>query len=312
MGPSNDVIIRPLKIGLERSVDAAIIYIDGMVNKNLINQDILRPLMFHVQVIDQQPDLKISHLIDFIQSSVVTVGDINPLTTISEVVASALSGNTIIVIDGAQQALSIDVRGWNSRNIEEPKNEVSLKGAKVSFVETLRVNTSLIRRRIRDPRLTFESMQIGERSKTDVTIAYVKGITKDSLITEIKQRLQRIHTDAILDAGYIEQFIEDSSISLFPTVGNTERPDVAAAKILEGRAAILVDGSPIVLTVPLLFMEGFQNPDDYYARPYFASLVRWFRLLAFILSVNLPGFYVSLMSYHQEMFPPALLVSVAT
>jgi spore germination protein KA len=154
-------------------------------------------------------------------------------------------------------------------------------------------------------------MQIGERSKTDVLVTYIKGITPDNLIEEINQRLKRINTDAILDVGYIEQFIEDSATSLFPTIGNSERPDVVAARILEGRAAIFVDGSPMALTMPFLFIEGFQSPEDYYARPFFSSFMRWVRLLGFLLSIYLPGIFVSLKTFHPELFPTQLLISVA-
>lgn len=311
LGQSSDVIIRDMKISSNSNVDAAVIYIDGLVDRDLLNHDILQPLMFNLQLIKDNISKNHSSLIDFIKSSVLTVGQITGTEDIDQVISDVLIGHTAILVEGATQALLIDAKGWESRNIDESKNEVSIRGPKESFTETMRTNTALLRRKIRDPRLTFQSLQIGKRSKTDVSVAYIKGITPDNLIEEIKQRLKRIDTDAILDAGYIEQFIEDNPTSLFPTVGNTERPDVVAARILEGRAAILVDGSPMALTVPFLFIEGFQNPDDYYARPFFSALVRWVRLLSFLISVYLPGIFVSLKSFHPELFPTQLLVSVA-
>lgn len=311
LGQSNDVIIRRVKIGSDRNVDAAVVYIDGLIDRNLVNHDILRPLMLNLQLINEKVELNFSNIIEFIQSSVVTVGQIKTVTDVNQMVAAILSGHTVLLLEGVAQALDIDAQGWSQRGIEEAKNEVSIRGPKDSLNETMRTNTALLRRKIRDPNLTFENLEIGKRSKTDVLVVYIKGLTKESLVAEIKHRLDAIDIDAILDAGYIEQFIEDSPISLFPTVGNTERPDVMAARILEGRVAILVDGSPMALTVPLLFMEGFQNPDDYYARPYYATFVRCLRLLAFVLSVTLPGLYVALMSFHQELFPTPLLISVA-
>lgn len=311
LGPSRDVIIREMKISSSDNVDAAVVYIDGLVDRNLLNQDILQPLMFNLQLIKDNVSQNHSGLLDFIKSSVLTVGQITETEDSNKVVSEVLAGHTAVLVDGVTQALLIDAKGWEVRGIEEPKNEVSIRGPKESFTETLRTNTALLRRKIRDPRLTFECIQIGERSKTDVSVAYIKGITPDNLIAEISQRLKRIDTDAILDAGYIEQFIEDSPTSLFPTVGTSERPDVTAARILEGRAAILVDGSPMALMVPFLFIEGFQNPDDYYARPFFATLVRWVRFLGFFLSIYLPGIFVSLKAFHPELFPTPLLVSVA-
>ena len=311
LGSSNDVIIRDMKISSDSNVDAAVIYIDGLVDRGLLNHDILRPLMFNLQLIKDNLSHNHTSLIDYIKSSVLTVGQITVVQDIDIVISKVLTGHIAILAEGVTRALLIDAKGWETRRIEEPKNELSVRGSKESFTETLRTNTALLRRRIRDPRLTFESLQIGERSKTDVSIAYVKGITPESLIEEINQRLQRIDTDSILDVSYIEQFIEDSPSSLFPTVGSSERPDVVAARILEGRAAILLDGSPVALVVPFLFIEGFQNPDDYYARPFFATLIRWVRLLGYLLSIYLPGIFVSLKTFHPELFPTQLLISVA-
>ncbi len=311
LGHSSDVIMHKMKLGAHGNLDAAIIYIDGLVERNLVNQDVLRPLMYHMQMAEDNTQRKPSNLLEFIQTNVLTTADTAPLKDITAVSDTVLAGNTAILMAGVNQALIINLRGWETRSLEEAKNESAIRGPRVGFNETLRTNTALLRRIIRDPRLTFDSLEIGERTKTNVSVVYIKGIAKDSLIEEVKQRLMRINTDAILDIGYIEQFIEDSPSSLFPTIGNSERPDVAAARILEGRAAILVDGSPFALTVPMLFIEAFQSPEDYYARPYFSSAVRWLRFLAFELSIYLPAVYVALMTYHQELFPTPLLITVA-
>ncbi len=311
LGESNDVIIREMKIGPNLNIDAAIVYIDGLVDRNLINHDILQPLMFNLPLIRNNISQKHASLIEFFKSTVLTVGQITESEDMSRIISDVLSGNIAILAEDTAEALLIDAKGWEKRGIEEPSNEVSIRGPKESFTETLRTNTALLRRKIKDPRLTFQNLQIGERSKTFVTVVYIKGITSEDLITEINQRLSRIDTDDILDVGYIEQFIEDAPKSLFPTVGQSERPDVTAAKLLEGRVAILVDGSPMALTMPYLFIEGFQNPDDYYARPFFASTIRWVRMLGFLLSIYLPGLFVSLSAFHPEMFPTQLLVSVA-
>ena len=223
LGQSSDVIIRDMKINSNSNVDAAVVYIDGLVDRDLLNRDILQPLMFNLQLIRDNVSQNRSNLIDFIKSSVLTVGQITETEDIDRVISEVLSGHIAILAEGVTRALLIDAKGWKERSIEEPKNEVSIRGPKDSLTETLRTNTALLRRKIRDPRLTFESLQIGERSKTDVAVAYIKGITPDNLIEEINQRLKRIDTDAILDVGYIEQFIEDSPASLFPTVGISER-----------------------------------------------------------------------------------------
>ena len=311
LGQSSDIIIREMKIGSDAKVDAAIIYVDGLVDKDVINRDILQPLMFNLQLVKDKVGQNHSSLLGYIKSSVLTVGQIEADCNIDSVIGRVMTGYTAILAQGSTQALVIDTKGWEKRGIESPTNEISMRGPKDSFTETMRINTALLRRKIRDPHLTFERLQIGQRSKTDVAVAYIKGIAPDNLIEEINQRLKRIDTDAILDIGYIEQYIEDSPSSLFPTVGASERPDVVTARILEGRAAILVDGSPMAITVPFLFIEGFQNPDDYYARLFFSTLVRGIRLLGFLLSVYLPGIYVALKSFHPELFPTPLLITVA-
>ncbi|MDV3429294.1 MAG: spore germination protein, partial [Bacillota bacterium] len=165
--------------------------------------------------------------------------------------------------------------------------------------------------RIKSPDLIFKTLKIGSRTKTSVCIVYIKGIVNPKLIDEIYKRLNRINTDAILESGYIEQFIEDAPYSIFPTVGNTEKPDTSAAKILEGRACILVDGTPFALTVPLLFIEGFQSAEDYYSRPYFASLLRILRFTCFFISTLAPATYVMLTTFHQELIPTTLLFTMA-
>lgn len=169
----------------------------------------------------------------------------------------------------------------------------------------------MLRRKLSDPGLTFETFQVGQRTKTDTCIAYLKGVADPKLITEIKQRLQRIDTDGILSAGALEEFVEDVPLSIFSTVGYTERPDVVCGKLLEGRAAILVDGTPMVLTVPFLFVENFQTPDDYSFRPMLGSLIRWMRYVAFGISILLPALYVALTAFDQELIPTQLLITMA-
>jgi spore germination protein KA len=154
-------------------------------------------------------------------------------------------------------------------------------------------------------------MVVGRRTKTNVSIAYINGLAKPELISEVKKRIKAIVTDSILESGYIEQFIEDSPGSIFSTIGYTEKPDVAAAKILEGRVAVIVDGTPFVLTAPYLFLESFQAAEDYYFRPYFASLVRIIRIFGFIITVLAPAFYVAVTTFHHELIPTDLLITFA-
>ncbi len=308
LGKSPDIIIREFNFGQKEAISAAIIYIDGLTDKSQIDRDILSPLLAEAKKTDSfLPE----NLLTLVQRKVIPVGEVKIKSNIDKIVDSILSGNTVLLIEGIDESLIISTQGWEKRAIEEPASEVVVRGPREGFTETLRTNTSLIRRKIHNSNLTFEVMSIGKRTNTDVCIAYIKGIADDKLITEIKRRLKRINTDSILESGYIEEFIEDAPFSIFPTIARSERPDTVAGKLLEGRAAILVAGTPFVLTVPILFIEVFQSPEDYYSRAYYGSLVRWVRYIAFVLSTLLPAIYVSLLSFHQELIPTPLLVTLA-
>jgi len=311
MGSSPDIIVRRFKTGLPGQVDAATIYIDGLADKAAINENILRPLVFEARLTGGDEELAEEDPVELIKGRILTLGDIQRIDSLGEVVDAVFAGDTALLVEGVCAALILSTKGWQIRGIDEPKTEAVVRGPRECFIENLRTNTALLRRRIRDPKLTYETVRVGKRTKTSVCVAYLKGVTNDRLVKEIKRRLNRIATDAVLESGYVEQYIEDAPLSPFATIANSERPDVVAAKILEGRAAIIVDGSPIVLTVPMLFVESFQAPDDYYSRPYFATVVRWIRYAAFALSVLSPAVYVALVAFHQELIPTPLLISVA-
>lgn len=309
-GKSNDIVIREFIFGNKKKINAAIIFVVGMTSKAIINENIIRPLMYDSHLFDDE-NLSSANDIDTIKKTMISVGDVSKTSSLDEIINSCLSGDTIFLIDGSREALLISAKGWETRGVDEPKTESVVRGPREGFSETLRTNTTLLRRKIKDPALTFEPMKIGERTKTDICIAYVDGIVNPQLVEEIRRRLNRIRTDSILESGYIEQFIEDAPFSIFSTVGNSEKPDIVAAKLLEGRAAIMVDGTPFVLTVPMLFIEGFQSAEDYYSRPYFASFVRLLRFLSFTITILAPATYVILTSFHQELLPTSLLLTMA-
>jgi spore germination protein KA len=306
---SNDIIIREFCFGNESQVHAALVFIDGMVNKGIINANIVKPLIYDTHLIKSQAlnenDIK------FIRRSLLAVGDVNEKAGFDKLIASLLYGNAIFLLDGSDSFLDIDAKGWETRAIEEPKIEQTVRGPREGFTETLRTNTSMLRRKIHNPNLVFEQMILGKRTHILVCLAYVKGVAPPALVEEVKRRLKLIKTDDILESGYIEQFIEDAPYSPFATVGNSEKPDRVAAKILEGRVAILVDGTPFVLTVPSLFIESFQAAEDYYSRPYYASLVRFIRFIAFMITLLAPGLYVALESFQPELVPTPLLLTMA-
>jgi spore germination protein KA len=312
LGSSPDIVIRYFKINAKKKIQAAVIFIDGLVDKQVINNHILRPLMGLADKSNLPGTITAADTKELVRSELLTAGDLKCTEIVSKVVEGVLSGNAVLLLDGLPEAFLVDANGGEKRGIEEPSSEVVVRGPKEGFTETIRDNIALLRRKLRNPNLTFENLRVGRQSQTEVSIAYLKGITGDSLITEIRNRLQRIDTDAILESGYIEQLIEDAPFSPFPTIANSERPDVVAAKILEGRAAIMVDGTPFVLTVPMLFIESFQTPDDYNARFLYATLLRWTRYVAFAFSVLSPAVYVALVTFHQELIPTPLFITMVS
>lgn len=197
------------------------------------------------------------------------------------------------------------------RGLEEPSSQTVVRGPKEGFTETLRINTSLIRRRIKNTNLWIETLSVGEKTQTDVALLYIKGIANDKIIQEVRNRMNKINIDAILESGYIEELIQDESYTIFPTIHNTERPDAACGSLLEGRIIIMVDGTPFVLIVPALFIEFFQSSEDYYQRADISTLLRLLRFLCLFLALLTPSAYIAVTTFHQEMLPTRLLISLA-
>lgn len=308
---ARDLVVREFTIGAEQEFHACLVYLDGLVDKDMVNTHIMKSLMLDVRLTPPDQVIGKSAALRLIEQSALSISHTKKTENYGQVIDSILNGDAVVFIDGTNTALIAETRGWEGRTVTEPITEVVVRGPREGFTETLSVNISLLRRKIRTPRLKLESLTLGQQTKTPVCLAYIKGIANDQIIAEVRRRMERIDIDAILESGYIEQLIEDAPASIFPTVGNTEKPDVAAAKLLEGRVAILVDGTPFALTVPYLLIEAFQVAEDYYSRPFFATVVRWLRFTAFFIAISLPAWYVALATFHQEMIPTLLMIPMA-
>jgi spore germination protein KA len=223
-----------------------------------------------------------------------------------------MEGISIIMLQGCTVAISANTAGGDHRAVEEPSSQTVVRGPKEGFTENINTNLSLLRRRIKSPALRVVYRQIGRQTRTHVAVVYMKDIAKDSVVQEIMSRLDRIDTDAILDSGYIEEFIQDAPFTPFPTVQNTERPDAAAGGILEGQVAIIVDGTPFVLLAPATFIRFLQSSEDYYQRFDIASFLRLIRYGSFFASMLLPSLFIAVTTFHQEMLPTPLLISLAS
>lgn len=312
VGESADVIIREIKIGHEGKIKVGIIYTDGLSNSEYLQNFIMETLMIDIKQTDIEDFLTAdSPILRLLKDSALTVGELMDVSDFDQLFTSLLSGDVIVLLDGFSSGFIIGNKYWAGRGVTEPTAQTVIRGPREGFSENLRVNTALVRRIIKDPNLWMISKKVGRRTKTNIAIMYVNGVAEQKVVDEVCNRIGRIDIDGILESANIEEFIQDSQFTLFPTVFNTERPDTVAAALLEGRIAILVDGTPFVLIVPALFIQFFQSSEDYYQRAVMASLVRLLRFVAFGISILVPALYISLITFHHEIIPPALLVSLA-
>jgi spore germination protein KA len=307
-GNSSDIVFRKIKVDAESQIIIAIVYVVGIVDDQIINDFLLESIMNKA---DLQERFIRQKSLEFLANEVVSLGTVKQLELWEEVFSSLMSGETIILIDGIDKALSADTKGGEKRSVEEPSSQVTVRGPRDGFTESIKTNISLVRRRIQNTDLWLETMKIGKVTKTDVGLMYIKGIANDKIIAEVRKRLGRIDVDSILESGYIEQFIEDQTFTTFPTIYHTERPDTVTGNLLEGRVAIFVDGTPFVLLAPAVFIQFFQTVEDYYSRFFIATALRLLRILIFFISLIAPSVYIAATTFHQEMIPTNLLFAVA-
>jgi len=288
------------------TMTVCIFYIDGMCDVEIINENIVLPIVDYKEEDNDYDGNKLQLLME----KVLYCGEVSKVQNLESALNHLLYGDTILLLDGYDEILVINSKGWKTRAIEEPLSETVVRGPREGFTESIVINLSLIRRKIRTTNLKFKFKQIGTRTKTRVCMCYMEGIVNEQILQEVEKRLDEINIDGILDSGYLEDFIKDEPFTPFNTVGSTERPDTIAGKLLEGRIAIVCDGSPVVLTVPFIFIEYFQVNEDYFNTFIFSSINRILRAIGFLLATSVPAVYVALTTYHQEMIPTPLLVGI--
>lgn len=313
MGKSDDIIYREISFGLNNDTKALLCFIDGLVDKKVIEEHIIKPLLVNIHIIYDK-DLnheQCNNQLNNIKNQVLNAAEIIEVNSFDKMIYYILLGSTALFIDGCTSALCISAKVSETRESNIAQTEGNIKGTRICFSEQLRVNTSLLRKIIRNTNLTFETMKLGNQTNTDIAIAYIDSIADIKVVEDVRNRLHSINTDSILDSGYIEQLIEENKYTPFSTIGNSEKPDKVAAKLLEGRVAILCNGTPFVLTVPYLFVETLQYTDDYYSKSFFASSLRLLRFFAFLISLTLPAMYVAIGAFHQEMLANVLLITVS-
>ena len=309
LGNSNDVKKHVFRFGPDNTLSGALVFIDGLADSKTITDAILRPLI--TTRMKGLASLKGENLLDAVSENALFSGDVETVESLSELAAGCLSGDTALLLEGCQAGLIISSKGWEKRGVSEPQSEAVVRGPREGFTENLRTNTSMIRRKIHHGKLIAEQLTVGRKTRTGICLMYLDGVANPDVVKKVKYRIENLEVDSILESGYIEEYIEDAPFSPFSTIGYSEKPDVVASRILEGRVAIVVDGTPFVLTAPMLFIESFQSTEDYYVRPLYASLVRILRFIAFFIAVFGPAVYIALTVFHQEMIPTTLLFTIA-
>lgn len=301
------LIIREFENKWLKASQCCIIYLEGMVDVEIVNENIIQPVLRS----DLSKDIEGDNLLEELKKKVIVSNNVTLEIEINNIVSAVISGDTLFLLEGYDEALIISSKGWKSRSISEPDSARVVRGPREGFTESIIVNLSLVRRKINDPDLKFKFKKIGERTHTKICICYIESLALEEILGELEKRLNEIEIDGIIDSGYIQELIKDAPFSPFETVGSSERPDVIAGKLLEGRIALFVDGSPFVLTVPYLVVENFQSNEDYYNNYIFASMNRFIRGFTAVTSITIPAIYLSVVCYHQEMLPTPLLLSIS-
>jgi spore germination protein KA len=300
--------IRMVHNSVNEVLKVALIYIDGMIDNLIVHESIIRP----ISLFPFPKEASHAPIIDLLKNEVITASNVTETNKIDELVDAVISGDTILFLEGYAGALVISSQGWKSRTISISETEKNIRGPQEAFTESLLVNLTLLRRKIKQSDLKFKFKEMGTRTKTRICISYLETLASEKILKELEKRLDAIHIDSILDSGYIQELISDEPYSPFEMMGNTERPDVVAGRLLEGRIAVFVDGSPFVLTLPYLFVEAFQASEDYYVHFMMASFNRIIRVLGAFISVSVPAVFTALLTYNQEMIPTPLLMSIAS
>lgn len=310
-GNANDLIIREFELKGVKRLKGIVIGIDGLIDSKQAEEFIVRVLMIDLSLVDNwEAENYPLKSFDTIYQSRISMMSASRGEDYQSLYDDLLTGKIIVMLDGVAQFMSFACNGWQMRSIPEPETEMGIRGPQDAFIETIRVNTALIRRRIKDPRLRFDTYKVGKISQTDVFVTYLDGVVNPEFVQVAKERIEALDISCITDSSQLMQLIEDHSWTIFPRLIETERPDKVVATIVQGGVVILVDNTPFQILAPSYFVMNFQTTDDYYNRPIIATITRLLRYLAFLIVILVPGLYVAVSTYHQEMIPTVLLITI--
>ncbi len=297
-----DLIVRTFESA--DGIPCALIYLDNAVDKLLLAESVIEKVQ-RLSIGTQG-----NQAIDACEHEIVAYVQVDTAKDTQDAVDSILTGFAMLLVDGSDKILKVQCAKWFIRSPSEPPTSAVVKGPREGFVEDINTNLSLLRKRLKSNNLVIEQTQIGRETNTQVRICYLQNLASPKIVAKIREQINQIDIDGVVDSSYISAFLGHNRHSMFKQIGSTEKPDIAAAKILEGRVAIMVDNSPIVLTVPFLLLEDLQNSDDYYSTPAKATFLRWLRLIGAMVAILLPGIYVAMTLYHYNVIPIKFLVTI--
>lgn len=301
----SDILIRPMRLGDKHKVDCLMVYIEVAVSNMMLDDSALGKMINHFWEISPE-DIQ-----EFVRHNSLGIADVKKLENLDESIDAMLAGNAVFFIDGYDKAMKISSKGYPSTGVMEAESEKVLRGSREGFSDSVKSNSALVRKRLRDTRLKVEEYKIGVRSHTLTQVLYMDDLVHEGLLEEVKERLEEFQIDGILDSGMLEQLTEDVWYSPFPQYQTTERPDRAVQEILKGKVVILCDNSPEALILPGNFSSFMESSEDWYHRFEMAFFLRILRYLAVIMATVLPGLYLAVIRFHTQILPSALILSFA-
>lgn len=299
LNDNQDIVFRKLKFKNNKFL---IVYIQNMVDTTLLSETVIEPL------IESDKSIKINT--KYACESLLTIGSASVLNNMAECLKSVLEGDAVLFVNDEDNAIKLNISNIEKRTITEPPTSAVVYGPREGFVENIKINTSLIRKRLPTTSLKMEELIVGNYTKTKVRVLYLKDIANDDVVERVVTKIKGINIDGVVDSHYLVSFLEEKKDSIFKQVGKTEKPDIITAKLLEGRVAILVDGSPIVLTLPFILLEDIQNSDDYYQKSFKIAFIRLVRIFGILFSIILPGLYVAIQTQHYRIVPVKFLTTL--
>lgn len=314
---NSDIITREFTLNTgSKQYKAFILYIDGMVDSQILNDFVLKPLMLKNKFCNNETSKiivqkeKKSNIANFIQDCLIPQNNIKQQSSFKDIFSGVNSGNCALFVDKLSVGFDIDVKGFKQRSISKPENEIVIKGPHEAFVENIRTNTTLLRRFTNNENLIIENTKVGKITQTNCSICYIKDIANDALVAETKYRLNNLEIDSLLSAGELEQLLTDTNSLGVPKILVSERPDYAVKSLLQGRVIILINGSPYALILPAILIDFLTSPEDTNLKPQFANFLKVVRIISSFFALLLPGLYIAITNFHREIIPTELLYSI--